>query len=212
MKIRDRIKGFVRLDPRRIRPNPNNWRVHPDEQRNALRGVLSEIGVVDDVLVWPVDAAALAELRRVTSDDAFQTWLSNYTGDFMLVDGHLRTEELSSQPVPALVLDIDEREAAEVLATHDPIAAMAQTNRELYARVAAEFNSTSKAIQELVASVAALDTDEPTTDDPEDTGAPDQSEAAKADFVILVECESEADQLEKIDRFLKEGIQCRALT
>jgi len=59
MKIRDRIKGLALLDPGRIRPDPKNWRTHPAEQRDVLRGVLADVGVVDAVLVRPVDAAAL---------------------------------------------------------------------------------------------------------------------------------------------------------
>ncbi len=44
MKIRDRIKEFRRIRASQLRPHPKNWRSHPAAQRDALRGVLAEIG------------------------------------------------------------------------------------------------------------------------------------------------------------------------
>ena len=45
----------------------------------------------------------------------------------VLVDGHLRADMLEGD-VPVLIVDLTEEEAGQVLATLDPIAAMAQTN------------------------------------------------------------------------------------
>src|SRR5262245_6791023 len=50
MNIRDRITELRRVKASELRPNPKNWRTHPDAQRNALRGVLSEIGYADALL------------------------------------------------------------------------------------------------------------------------------------------------------------------
>ena len=175
MKLRDRIRGFCRLAPERIRPNPKNWRTHPEAQRDALKGVLADVGIADAVLVVPCDAGALAGLLAAKDFDA---WLRGYRGDFMLVDGHLRTETITGQPVPALVLDLDEREQAEVLATFDPVGDLAGMDRERFIALAGEFNSTNAAVQSLVADLAdmrermgdaasaALPSDGPTDDDP----------------------------------------------
>ena len=175
MKIRDRIRGLARLAPERIRPNPKNWRTHPEAQRDALKGVLADVGIADAVLVVPCDAGALAGLLAAKDFDA---WLRGYRGDFMLVDGHLRTETITGQPVPALVLDLDEREQAEVLATFDPVGDLAGMDRERFIALAGEFNSTNAAVQSLVADLAdmrermgdaasaALPSDGPTDDDP----------------------------------------------
>ena len=46
----------------------------------------------------------------------------------MLVDGHLRAETTPDSDVPVLVLDIDEAEADLILATLDPLAAMAEAD------------------------------------------------------------------------------------
>jgi len=47
MEIKDRIKSMRRVKAKDIRPNPRNWRTHPEAQQNALRGLLAEIGIVD---------------------------------------------------------------------------------------------------------------------------------------------------------------------
>ena len=154
MKIRDRIRGFCRLAPERIRPNPKNWRTHPEQQRDALQGVLADVGIADAVLVVPCDADALASL--VDAKD-FDKWLKGYAGDFLLVDGHLRAETITGQPVPSLVLDLDEREQAEVLATFDPVGDLAGMDRERFVALIDEFNSTSPAVQALVSDLADMD-------------------------------------------------------
>ena len=89
-----------------LRPNPRNWRVHPPEQQDALRGVLAEVGYAD------------ALLARELPD-----------GSLMLIDGHLRAETTPDAVVPVLVLDVDEAEADKILLTHDPLAAMATVRR-----------------------------------------------------------------------------------
>ncbi len=69
MQIRDRIKELRRVKAESLRPNPRNWRTHPPEQQDALRGVLAEIGYAN------------ALLARELAD-----------GTLMLIDGHLRAE------------------------------------------------------------------------------------------------------------------------
>ena len=84
-------------------PNPKNWRTHPENQTAALRGVLAEVGFADAVL-----ARELAD------------------GSLMLIDGHLRAKVMPGENIPVLVLDVDEAEADKILATLDPLAAMAE--------------------------------------------------------------------------------------
>ena len=50
MKIRDRIISFRRVPAKDLLPNPKNWRTHPDQQADALKGILSEVGWADAVL------------------------------------------------------------------------------------------------------------------------------------------------------------------
>lgn len=161
MKIRDRIKGMALVSFSRIRPNPKNWRLHPDKQRNVLRGVLEDVGNVAPILVRPLDPEAVEQLRDVARGDvmAFAAWFTNYTGDFMLSDGHMRVEELQQHDgmIHVVVLDIDAREEAEVLATFDPIGDLAEMDRSLYVAVLRDFNSTNTDVQSLVSELARIE-------------------------------------------------------
>jgi ParB-like chromosome segregation protein Spo0J len=106
MKIRDRIKDFVRVPASHLLPSPRNWRTHPKAQQDALRGVLAEIGFAD------------ALIARETPDG------------LELIDGHLRADVMGSEEVPVLVLDVTQDEADKILATLDPLAAMASADDE----------------------------------------------------------------------------------
>ena len=105
MNIRDRIKELRRVPASSLKPNPKNWRTHPQAQQDALRGVLAEVGIADAVLA------------RELPD-----------GSLMLVDGHLRAETITDAEIPVLVLDVNEAEADKILATLDPLAAMAEAD------------------------------------------------------------------------------------
>ena len=104
MSIKNRIQEFRVVPKSMLMPNPKNWRTHPEAQRAALRGVLAEVGIADAVIA------------RELPD-----------GRLMLVDGHLRLEELPDD-VPTLVLDVNEAEADKLLASMDPLAAMAEAD------------------------------------------------------------------------------------
>jgi hypothetical protein len=49
-------------------------------------------------------------------------------GGLMLIDGHLRAETATDARVPVLILDINEAEAAKLLAVLDSLAAMAEAD------------------------------------------------------------------------------------
>ena len=105
MHIRNRVKELRKVPAKSLQPSPSNWRVHPEAQRNALQGVLAEIGYAD------------ALLARELED-----------GTLELIDGHLRAETTPDMEVPVLVLDVNEEEAKKLLATIDPLAAMAEAD------------------------------------------------------------------------------------
>ena len=100
--IRDRIRELRRVPASELAPNPKNWRTHPREQLDALRGVLAEVGY------------AGAALARELPD-----------GSLQLIDGHARAEISGDGLVPVLVLDVTAEEADKILATFDPLSAMA---------------------------------------------------------------------------------------
>ena len=130
--IRDRVREIRRVKGSDLVPAPNNWRIHPDSQRKALNGVLREVGVADALKVW-----------------------ERPDGRLELIDGHLRAEELGEQEWPVLVLDVTEAEARYLLATHDPLGAMATADGEVLARLLSEFEAKDEAVKAMLAELVA---------------------------------------------------------
>lgn len=103
MNIRNRIKELRTVSPEDVAPNPRNWRAHPQNQRDALRGVLAQVGIAAPVIAYETPEG------------------------LTLIDGHERMTV--GVPFPCVILDVTEEEADVLLATFDPIGAMAETNR-----------------------------------------------------------------------------------
>ena len=139
MKIRDRIKSLRRVKSKDLLPNPKNWRTHSENQKDVLRGILAEVGIADVLLV------------RETPDG------------LMLIDGHLRADIDADIKWPCLVLDVTEAEADKLLATIDPLAAMAETNDDA---LLSEIETESEALRNMLDDLV----DKP-ADPPEDPGA-----------------------------------------
>ena len=132
---RSRILGSGTEDPTQLLANPRNWRTHPGQQRMALRGSLEIVGWVQQVLV------------------------NKTTGH--VVDGHARVEEAISRgeaEVPVLYVELTEEEEALVLATLDPIAAMALPDdarlQELLADVTVDDEGLNALLRDLAPSEA----------------------------------------------------------
>ena len=51
MEPRDRILRLDRVSAKQLLPDPTNWRIHPTAQLDALKGILSEVGWADALLV-----------------------------------------------------------------------------------------------------------------------------------------------------------------
>jgi hypothetical protein len=132
MNIRNRVKSLRMVPASDLRPNPKNWRTHPKAQADALRGVLAEVGLAD------------ACLARELPD-----------GSLMLIDGHLRAETLGDGEVPVLILDVTEAEADKILATLDPLAAMADSDAAKLDELLRGVNTGSESLQMLITQTAA---------------------------------------------------------
>ncbi len=186
MQIRDRIKELRRVRASELVPNPRNWRTHPVAQRNALRGILAEVGYAD------------ALLARELPD-----------GRLELVDGHLRAETTPDALVPVLVLDVNEAESDKILLTHDPLTALAEADDEqLHALVeACEFEN-----PQLAAMVAELETElEHVAKGFETTNERPEPPIPTA-YQVVVECDSEMQQQEVYEQMQGQGLRCRVVT
>ncbi len=182
MLIKDRIKEFRRVPASLLVPNPKNWRTHPEKQKNALKGVLAEIGYAD------------ALLAREMPD-----------GTLMLLDGHLRAETTPNQEVPVLVLDLNDEEAEKLLATFDPLSAMAGKDDELFAELISEMETSSEAVRSLLdETLGAAETAENAVETPEPV-IPEM-------FQIVIDCDSEEHQQRVYESLKAEGLMCKIVT
>jgi len=187
MHIRDRIKELRRVPAKDLRPNPRNWRVHPPEQQDALRAILAEVGYAGALLARECDDGALE-----------------------LIDGHLRAETTPDVLVPVLVLDVTEAEAAKILATHDPLAAMAEADAGKINELLQHFTTDSPALCEMLAKLTQPPC-EPITNggEPEESADPPMLSAS---FQLLVTCVDEESQRKLFEQLKEEGYECRVLT
>jgi ParB-like chromosome segregation protein Spo0J len=184
MHIRDRIKELRRVKASQLRPHPKNWRTHPPAQQNALRGLLAEIGY----------AGAL--LARELAD-----------GSMELIDGHLRAETTPDAEVPVLILDLDDREAAKLLALHDPLTGMAESNGEVLAELLGQVETENDAVQALLDAMLA----EPAPLPDELEAEPTKDIAIPEAFQVVIECRDENEQQTVFERMTREGYTCRLL-
>ena len=109
--MNNRIKELRYVKASELAPDPRNPRRHPAAQRAALQSMLVDVGIADAVIA----RETLAGL--------------------VLIDGHLRADLDPDQILPVLVTDLDEAEAGKVLATLDPLAAMADVDSDALARL-----------------------------------------------------------------------------
>jgi hypothetical protein len=181
-KFRIRITGFETKPASAFKFNALNWRRHGDDQRAALRTMLGDVGWVQGVI----------ENKR--------------TGN--LIDGHARIEAALAddpqQAVPYLVVDLSPAEEKAVLATLDPIGAMAETDPEVVAQLYKETIADMPALEELLTSLHY-------EDEPDDSETADTKTVEfRQTYKIVIECSSVRQQ-KKIGRLLdQQGIEYSA--
>lgn len=129
-KLRDRVIDFRRVKARDLVPHPRNWRMHPKAQSAALKGVLEEVGVADALLAYERD------------------------GKLTVIDGHLRKDTAPDHEWPIVVLDVTDEEADYLLATHDPLAAMAQPDQDKLLDLLASVETNSQAVKDMLEALA----------------------------------------------------------
>lgn len=87
-------------------PAPENYRLHPKKQREAMRKMLGRIGIVDGLIAYERE-----------------------DGTVQLINGHMRADEFGDIDWPVTILDVTEAEAREVLATLDPLSGLADIDK-----------------------------------------------------------------------------------
>lgn len=139
---KSRIVGEDDVAPASLMANPMNWRTHGKAQLRALSGLLTEVGWVQRVVV------------------------NQRTGH--IVDGHARVSlavQRRDASVPVVYVDLSPDEEKLVLASLDPIGAMADTDRDMLDRLLDEVRTDDDALRDLLNSVAKRGGDAADEDD-----------------------------------------------
>jgi hypothetical protein len=158
-RFKNRIIGHGEEAPDQLLANPKNWRIHPKAQQDALSGVLAEVGWVQNVIV------------------------NQRTG--FLVDGHLRVQVAlrdNAATIPVTYVDLTPEEESLILATLDPLAGLAGTDREKLEELLAEIGSNSPEVQSLLSSMArnsGIDSPDFAAIDPDDQPQLDEKKRVK---------------------------------
>lgn len=127
---RSRIVGHGEEAPDQLLANPRNWRIHPKAQQDALTGLLDQVGWVQDVIV-----------NRTTGH---------------VVDGHLRVAVAISRgeaTVPVVYVELSPEDEGLVLASLDPLSAMAVTDSEALRELLGDVDAEDSALQAMLDAV-----------------------------------------------------------
>lgn len=137
---RSRIVGHGSVPPSELTTNQRNWRKHPKAQQQALADVLDRVGWVQDVIV------------------------NQRTG--LLVDGHARLElalRRGEDSMPVVYVDLEPDEEALILATLDPLSAMAEADDDALRALIADV-----AISDAIADMLKITNEKIRNTDPDD--------------------------------------------
>lgn len=129
---RNRIVGAGIEAPDQLLASPSNWRIHPKHQQDALEAVLNEVGWVQNVIV------------------------NQRTGH--VVDGHLRVSlalRRDEKEIPVVYIDVSENEEALILATIDPLSALAATDKQKLDELLREVETGQGALQSMLAKMSS---------------------------------------------------------
>jgi hypothetical protein len=180
--IRNRIKGHRRVRAGDLIPHEWNFRQHPEQQRAALQALYEEVGFARSLLAYELP-----------------------DGRLKLIDGHLRRDLDPDMDVEVEILDVTEAEARALLLSIDPLAALAETQEQIHQRlleitptVSPDLKATWQAAAEASLAASAASPAGAVTPGP-------------AQYLLLLTCRDEKQQVELLTRFHGEGLECRAL-
>src|SRR5262245_1884573 len=122
-------------------------------------------------------------------------------GRIQLIDGHLRRDLEPEMEVTVEIVDVSEEEARKLLLSIDPIAALAETDAEALTQIRAMTSADSEVLRDFWKSLLAKD----------NTPPPALPDRPPEQFLILVHCHDEAQQVELLERLQSEGIACKPL-
>ncbi len=130
--VSSRIVGHGEEAPDQLLANPSNFRRHPGEQLDALRGSMRTLGWIKTVIV-----------NRTTGH---------------VIDGHARIEEALRQELPTIpvtYVELSEEEEKIALAVLDPISELAYRDDEAVRSLLESITTEDDGLKALFAAMAA---------------------------------------------------------
>lgn len=120
------------VDPKTLNPNPYNFKLHQQPQKDTMEDVFSELGVIDGI-------KASIKTRNV-------------------IDGHMRTQMFleKKQNIPLVIwLDLDdEEEERKAIILFDEVGDLARINRDMLAKILSETRLQEQKTRELAERMA----------------------------------------------------------
>ena len=139
---RNRIVGYGEVEVASVLENERNWRLHPDQQAQALDALMTQVGIVQNVII-----------NKRTGPD----WPDGQRGVERMLDGHLRLRlavQKKQRTLPVTYVDLDPKEEALVLAALDPLSAMAATDNAILAELMRQLEAESEALNRFLQEIA----------------------------------------------------------
>ena len=181
--IRNRIKAHRRVRAGDLVPHELNFRFHPEGQRAALDAIYQEIGFASSLLAYELP-----------------------DGKLKLIDGHLRRDMDPDMEVEVEVLDLSDEEARVLLLSIDPLADLALVQDQIHQRLMDLTPTASMELQTLW-----QETQQTIDSAIKDMEARPRSAELEDQFMVLIRCRDEKQQVELLKRFGGVGLECKAI-
>jgi len=165
LSLKSRIIGHGEEAPDNLTANPLNFRRHPKEQLNALRGSMKELGWIKTVIV-------------------------NKRSGYVL-DGHARVEEAIRQGLPSIpvtYVDLDENEEKLALAVLDPITELAYRDDETLKLLLEQANASDQDLKDFLLTLNNQEAESgllPSADEDEVPEPPKKAITKLGDLILL---------------------------
>lgn len=161
-QYRNRVLGWAEVPADQLMAHPDNWRIHSHHQQNAVEALVDQVGWVSPIIV------------------------NGNTGH--VVDGHLRVlialEKNEQEPLPVVYVDLEDDEERLMLASLDPTAQLAVTDKNKLAVLLLEMDNRSDTITGLMHTIAKRNKVSLRTED----GTPNPSIEIEPRLCVCAEC------------------------
>jgi hypothetical protein len=183
--IPSRIVEHVKVRAGDLVPHELNPRRHSREQREALQDLYQEIGFARSVLAYRLP-----------------------DGRLKLIDGHLRQSIDPNMEIEVEVLNVNDEEARKLLLSLDPLAQLADYDARCLEELKQTTQSASNTLRALWANIRQRDAE--VVKEVEEHVDKSRTSVAPS-FLVLIECASEEEQRDLLERCTREGLKCKAL-